>query len=200
MRCTSFWYLYMKLGGITIQSSHKILASYGFFYSGGKVTPRSTLHSELKNHQTDFVWFSAMEKTTQARSSGGKSYSLHYPALRIKKEGDCSMKGRRILAIICYTVGFCAYGAAGYVSWLAWNGTISDKQGILTFLPIWIVSYWFNTFFSQLICRVNKDGTKVWAMSKRARHLLGDISTVLSVVLLCFWIYVYIVQYTSLWG
>ena len=50
-----------------------------------------------------------------------------------------AMKTRRILAIICYTIGFCAYGAAGYVCWLSWNGTISDKQGFLTFLPIWIL-------------------------------------------------------------
>lgn len=33
---------------------------------------------------------------------------------------------------------------------------------------------------------------------KRARHILSDISTVLSVVLLCFWIYVYVSQYTEL--
>ena len=109
-----------------------------------------------------------------------------------------AMKTRRILAISCYTIGFCAYGAAGYVCWLSWNGTISDKQGFLTFLPIWIVSYWFNTFFSQLVCRVKKDGSRQWAIKKRARHVLSDISTVLSVVLLCFWIYVYVSQYTEL--
>ena len=97
-----------------------------------------------------------------------------------------AMKTRRILAIICYTIGFCAYGAAGYVCWF------------LTFLPIWIVSYWFNTFFSQLVCRVKKDGSRQWAIKKRARHVLSDISTVLSVVLLCFWIYVYVSQYTEL--
>ncbi|WP_295210245.1 hypothetical protein [Ruminococcus sp.] len=113
------------------------------------------------------------------------------------KEGN-AMKTRRILAIICYTVGFCAYAAAGYVSWISWEGTISYKQGFLTFLPIWIVSYWFNTFFSQLICRRKKDGTKQWAVGKGARKVLGDISTVLSVVLLCFWIYVYLTQYTEL--
>ena len=90
-----------------------------------------------------------------------------------------AMKTRRILAIICYTIGFCAYGAAGYVCWLSWNGTISNKQGFLTFLPIWIVS-------------------RQWAIKKRARHVLSDISTVLSVVLLCFWIYVYVSQYTEL--
>ena len=75
---------------------------------------------------------------------------------------------------------------------------LSDKQGFLTFLPIWIVSYWFNTFFSQLVCRVKKDGSRQWAIKKRARHILSDISTVLSVVLLCFWIYVYVSQYTEL--
>ena len=78
------------------------------------------------------------------------------------------------------------------------TGLYPTSKGFLTFLPIWIVSYWFNTFFSQLVCRVKKDYPGNGLSKKRARHVLSDISTVLSVVLLCFWIYVYVSQYTEL--
>ena len=39
----------------------------------------------VENNQPDYVRFNAMEKLMQARSSGGKSYSLKYLATRIKK-------------------------------------------------------------------------------------------------------------------
>ncbi len=77
------------------------------------------------------------------------------------------------------------------------TGLYPTSKGFLTFLPIWIVSYWFNTFFSQLVCRVKKTA-QAMGYQKKARHVLSDISTVLSVVLLCFWIYVYVSQYTEL--
>lgn len=106
-----------------------------------------------------------------------------------------AMKTRRILAIICYTIGFCAYGAAGYVCWLSWNGTISDKQGFLTFLPIWIVSYWFNTFFSQLVCRVKKtapgNGLSKKGKAHFERHFNGAerSASLLLDICVCFAVY-----------
>lgn len=106
-----------------------------------------------------------------------------------------AMKTRRILAIICYTIGFCAYGAAGYVCWLSWSGTISDKQGFLTFLPIWIVSYWFNTFFSQLVCRVKKtapdNGLSKKGKARFERHFNGAerSASLLLDICVCFAVY-----------
>lgn len=103
------------------------------------------------------------------------------------------MTVRKVLAIICYTISLAAYGAAGYVSYISWQGEISYQLGFLIFLPVWIVTYWFSTFFLQLIEK-KSGGKTVWLISKKARKLLNAFSNVLSFILLGFWIYVYITE------
>lgn len=115
-----------------------------------------------------------------------------------KKKEDKSARNakiRKILAVICYVICLTAYGASGYVSWLSFNGDISYKLGFLIFLPVWIVTYWFSTFFVQLLARNRPDGKTKWLMKKTPRKILNGISNVLSVLLLGFWVYVYISQY-----
>lgn len=103
------------------------------------------------------------------------------------------MKARKILAVICYTVCLTAYGAAGYVSWLAYTQEISYKLGFLIFLPVWIISFWFSTFFSQLTEK--RSGKKaVSIIPVNVRRVLNGISNFLSFALLAYWIYVYAVQ------
>lgn len=104
------------------------------------------------------------------------------------------MRARRILAIICYTVSMAAYAAAAYVSYISWTGEISFKLGFLIFLPIWIITYWFSTFFVQLIEK-KKDGKTVWLIPKASRKILSGISSVISILLLGFWVYVYVTEY-----
>ncbi|MDO4944925.1 MAG: hypothetical protein Q4E74_06970 [Ruminococcus sp.] len=104
------------------------------------------------------------------------------------------MTVRKVLAIICYTVSLAAYGAAGYVSYLAWKGDISYRLGFLIFLPVWIITYWFSTFFSQLIEKRSGD-KRIWLLPKKVRKLLNAFSNVLSFVLLGFWVYVYVTEF-----
>ncbi len=104
------------------------------------------------------------------------------------------MKVRKVLAIICYTVCLAAYAAAGYVSYISYCGEISYKLGFLIFLPIWIVTYWFSTFFSQLIEKKGIDGS-TWLIKKAPRKVLSIISNLLSFALLAFWGYVYVMEY-----
>lgn len=112
-----------------------------------------------------------------------------------KEKSEKNIKIRRVLAVICYVICLCAYGAAGYVSWISFNKQISYKLGFLIFLPVWIVTYWFSTFFVQLLAKKLPDGKTKWLMSKTTRKILNGISNVLSVVLLGFWVYVYVSQY-----
>ena len=58
---------------------------------------------------------------------------------------------RRVLGIICYVLSIAASAAAGYFSYRAYYQKISYEQGLLTFVPLFIVSYWFSTFYGQLI-------------------------------------------------
>lgn len=105
------------------------------------------------------------------------------------------MKVRKALAIICYTVCLAAYGAAGYVSYIAWNKTISYYLGFLIFLPVWIVTYWFSTFFVQLSEKKLSNGKTQWIIGRKAVKILNWITCLCSIILLCFWAYVYISQY-----
>ena len=58
---------------------------------------------------------------------------------------------RKTLAFICYVLMLAADAAAGYFTYRAFVQKISYDQGLLTFVPLFILSYWFSTFFSQLI-------------------------------------------------
>jgi Mn2+/Fe2+ NRAMP family transporter len=71
-------------------------------------------------------------------------------------------------------------------------------EGFLIFILFWIGSYWFSTFFTQLIHVKSKEGKNKWLVSKRGRRLMGDATAVISAALICFWIYFYVSRYTSL--
>ncbi len=101
------------------------------------------------------------------------------------------MTARRILAIVCYTACMAAYGVCGFLSYQAMTSKISYVYGFLLFLPIWISSYWFSTFFSQLIY-VKKGEKTVCLLDKTAASILSGISSFISVVLLVLWGYIYI--------
>ena len=52
---------------------------------------------------------------------------------------------RKVLGAFCYLAVLAADGAAAYYSYLAYTQKISYQQGFLTFMPIFIVTYWFST-------------------------------------------------------
>ncbi|MBR1739098.1 MAG: hypothetical protein IJ737_02305 [Ruminococcus sp.] len=100
------------------------------------------------------------------------------------------MKARRVLAIICYTLCMTAYGFCGYFSYLSWKEKISYRYGFLLFLPVWIVSYWFSTFFSQL-CDKKEDGKTVHVIPPLLFRILNTLSWMIGIALVGFWIYIY---------
>lgn len=101
------------------------------------------------------------------------------------------MKGRKAFAIICYIICIAACIAAGVVSFLAYRQTITYTFGILLFVPIWIGSFWFLSFFNDL-CRKKVGKKTKWVLKKSVTRGLSITANLLSVLLLCFWIYVYI--------
>ena len=101
------------------------------------------------------------------------------------------MKVRKALAIACYTLCIAGFGVCGYVSLLSYRKDISYKLGFLIFLPVWITTYWFSTFFMQLICKKGTDGKNQWLIGKKARKIMNAVVTALSFILMAFWIYVY---------
>ena len=101
------------------------------------------------------------------------------------------MKARKTLALICYTVCIAASIAAGVVSFMAYRQTITYTYGFLLFVPIWIGSFWFLSFFNAL--SREKKGKKIkFVVKKSLTKGLSTTANILSVLLLCFWIYAYI--------
>lgn len=84
-----------------------------------------------------------------------------------------------------------AYAASIYIAYLSETEKISYVFGFLLFLPIWISSYWFSTFFMQLI-EVKKGKKTIHLLDKSSTKILNGISTAISTLLLVYWIYIYI--------
>ena len=101
------------------------------------------------------------------------------------------MKGRKIFAIVFFVLCVAALAAAGIVSYKAFKGSIDYTFGFLLFMPIWIGSYWFLSFFNALAR--HRKGKKIkWVIDKPVTRGLSTAANILSVLLVCFWIYAYI--------
>ncbi len=98
---------------------------------------------------------------------------------------------RRTLGIICYLVMLAADAAALYVIYISYFGQITYYHGMLLFVPIFIVSYWFATFFMQLTGgRIH--GRRIMPMGVRV--FLNTLGTIFSIALVGFWGYIYFTQ------
>ncbi|MGN0623848.1 MAG: hypothetical protein ACI4JA_07865 [Oscillospiraceae bacterium] len=97
---------------------------------------------------------------------------------------------RKISAVLCWAAALGTYGAAAYYSYMAYIQRISYQQGILTFMPLFIVSYWFGTFFSQLAAPKDKNSST--RLNKRLRNALNGVLSLAGVALLGFWVYMFI--------
>lgn len=104
--------------------------------------------------------------------------------------GDFCLKVRKFLMVVCYMLALAAYSVCGYITYLSWNLRIIYKFGFLLFLPIWIVGFWFSTFFSQLSLVGKKS-----LCGKHFRHFLDWLTSFLSFILLLAWGYLMYKQY-----
>ncbi len=95
---------------------------------------------------------------------------------------------RRCLAVICYTCMLAADAYIGYIIYRSYYGGITYHLGQLIFVPVFIVSYWFSTFFAQLTGG-RQGGRRI--SPKWLNNLLNGLSTLISVAFLAFWGYIY---------
>ena len=95
---------------------------------------------------------------------------------------------RRCLAVICYACMLAVDAYIAYIIYSAVYGSITYYLGQLIFVPVFIVSYWFSTFFSQLT--FGKQGGKR-VIPKWLGSVLGGLSTLISLAFLAFWGYIY---------
>lgn len=98
---------------------------------------------------------------------------------------------RRTLAVICFLIYCCCDAFSGLLIYGSVNGEITYYYGLLLFVPIFILSYWFSTFFSQLTCG-KQSGKRI--MPRWLRSFIMFISNLVSLALLGFWGYIYINQ------
>ncbi|MBR4554990.1 MAG: hypothetical protein IKO27_05295 [Ruminococcus sp.] len=97
---------------------------------------------------------------------------------------------RKALGFICYALMLAADTAAGIFSYRAFVQNISYEYGLLAFVPLFIASYWFSTFFSQLMCL--KNGSKL--INQKLYTVMNRVSTLINAGLFGFWIYMIITR------
>ena len=98
---------------------------------------------------------------------------------------------RRTLAVICLILFTGCDAFSGLLIYASVNGKITYYLGLLIFIPVFIVSYWFSTFFSQLTAGKVK-GKRI--IPKWFRNIVIFVSNLVSLGLLGFWGYIYINQ------
>lgn len=99
---------------------------------------------------------------------------------------------RKALGIICYFIALALNAWAGYYCYMTYTFKISQERGLLTFIPIFIATYWFATFFVQLTSGKDKNGKP--HMNKILFGFLNKLLTIISIALLVFWVYFYFVM------
>lgn len=105
------------------------------------------------------------------------------------------MKIRKTFSIIFYALNIVSCVAAGYATWLAMSKAVSVKFGFLTFIILWILSYWFSTFSTQLLSIKKSDGKMTYLISEKTFRSLGRITSLLNMILLLSWIIIYVKLY-----
>ena len=90
--------------------------------------------------------------------------------------------------MVCYTCMLAADAYIAYTIYRSYSGGITYYLGQLIFVPVFIFSYWMSTFYAQL--SGGKEGGKR-IFPKWLNFLLNGLSTLISVVFLAFWGYIY---------
>ena len=104
------------------------------------------------------------------------------------------MKKRKVLSVVFYIFCIISLVAGIAVSVMSFKGVVTVRLGFLLFMPLWIISYWFSTFFHMAARKKTPEGC-VYALKKKTVKILNGISNFLSFVLLVYWFFVYVKQF-----
>ena len=105
-----------------------------------------------------------------------------------------TLRRRKRLAGAFFTLAMLSHCVSFFLVYLAMTMKISYYLGVMIFLPVWIVGYWFGTFFSQILDMKLPDGTKKCIISFRTKKLLNNIVFYMGILLVAVWAYFYITQ------
>ena len=101
---------------------------------------------------------------------------------------------RKFLAFLFSAAEFASMAVAGYYSYSAYKGEMSFELGVLLFIPLMIMSYWFSTFYYHLSHPRHADGSRSCILNKRVCKILSTASSVVTFALMFFWIYMFLWQ------
>lgn len=102
------------------------------------------------------------------------------------------LRNRKRLAGIFFTLAMLSHCVSFFLLYLAITQKISYYLGVMIFLPVWIVGYWFGTFFSQVLDMKLPDGTKKTIISKKTKKILNNIVFYMGILLVAIWAYFYV--------
>ncbi len=103
-----------------------------------------------------------------------------------------TLRNRKRLAAVFFMLAMLSHCVSLLLVYLAMTQKISYYLGVMIFLPVWIVGYWFGTFFSQVLTLKLPDGTKKCIISKRTKKILNNIVFYMGILLVAVWTYFYI--------
>lgn len=103
-----------------------------------------------------------------------------------------TLRRRKRLAALFFTLAMLSHCVSFLLIYLAVTQKISYYLGVMIFLPVWIVGYWFGTFFTQVLTLKLPDGSKKCIISNRTRRILNNIVFYMGILLVAVWTYFYI--------
>lgn len=102
------------------------------------------------------------------------------------------LRRRKRLAAVFFTLAMFSHCVSFLLVYLALTQNISYYLGVMIFLPVWIVGYWFGTFFSQVLEMKLPDGSKKCIISYKTKKILNNIVFYMGILLVAVWAYFYI--------
>ena len=103
-----------------------------------------------------------------------------------------TLRNKKRIAGVCFTVAMLSHCVSCFLIYLAMTEKISYYEGVLFFIPVWIIGYWGGTFFSRVLDVKLPDGSKKCIISETTRKTLNNIVFFLGILLVAVWGYFYI--------
>ena len=103
-----------------------------------------------------------------------------------------TLRNRKRLAGTFFTLAMLSHCASCFLIYLAMTEKISYYEGVLIFIPVWIVGYLFGTFFSRVLDVKLPDGAKKCIISEKTRKRLNNVVFFLGILLVGVWGYFYV--------
>ena len=102
------------------------------------------------------------------------------------------LRKRKRMAVVFFTMAMLSHCVSFFLVYLAMTQRITYYLGVMIFIPVWIVGYWFGTFFSQVLDMKLPDGTKKTIISKKTKKILNSIVFYMGILLVAVWAYFYV--------